>query len=263
MYLNRIKTPEQLKQVKVGELGRLIGLDRIPETKCLRKKINLICGQQKARQLNNILIDHWYEETQQGAFLYVDGHVRIYYGHKANLPKKFVSRQKLCFPATTEFWVNDEQGLPVMMVMGELTEKLQEIIEHRIIPILKRRKLASKEKKTGVPVCTLIFDREAYEPAFFTRLWEKEQIAVITYRKNVKDKWEENDFKPMNTTVFGNTVTMQLCEKEISLNDCKFREIRRLMNSGHQVAIITTNRKPSVKSLYEISKRKSMKNLIQ
>ncbi len=31
MYLRRIKTPEQLKNCKPGELGKIIGLDRIPE----------------------------------------------------------------------------------------------------------------------------------------------------------------------------------------------------------------------------------------
>ena len=58
-------------------------------------------------------------------FLYIDGYVMIYYGTKANLPVKFIFRQKLCLSATTEYRVNDAKGMPVMMVLGELTEKLQ------------------------------------------------------------------------------------------------------------------------------------------
>jgi hypothetical protein len=35
----RIKNPEQLKQCRPGEIGNIIGLDRIAEVKCLRGKI--------------------------------------------------------------------------------------------------------------------------------------------------------------------------------------------------------------------------------
>lgn len=36
MALLRIYNPEQLKTCKPGELGKLMGLDRVPEVKCLR-----------------------------------------------------------------------------------------------------------------------------------------------------------------------------------------------------------------------------------
>ncbi len=124
---------------------------------------------------------------EESSFLYIDGHVRIYYGHQANLPTKYVSRQKLCLSATTEYWVNDAQGLPVRMVMGELTEKLEQMIEKQIIPELKKTVLLpidnvvneeDQPNKRSLP--TLIFDREAYYPAFFHRLWEDHHIPVIT-----------------------------------------------------------------------------------
>jgi len=104
MALGRIKNPEQLKQCKPGEIGRIIGLDRVPEVRCLRDKVKLLSIQKKATELNNLLIDQWYsgDKRQDAAFLYIDGHVRIYYGSKANLPAKYVSRQKLCLSATTE-----------------------------------------------------------------------------------------------------------------------------------------------------------------
>jgi hypothetical protein len=46
----------------------------------------------------------------------------------------------------------------------------------------------------SLPRFTLVFDREAYSPVFFKQLWDCFRIAVITYRKNVKDKWDEEDF---------------------------------------------------------------------
>jgi hypothetical protein len=244
MALLRIKNPEQLKQCKPGELGRIIGLDRVPEVKCLRKKIELLTRQQQATHLNTLLVDSWYSGSgsTDAEFLYIDGHVRIYYGEKANLPVKYVSRQKLCLSATTEYWVNDAQGMPVMMVMGELTEKLQTIIEHQIIPELQKSILLSRQPQgDNTPVCTFVFDREAYEPAFFKRLWDKYKIAIITYRKNVKDLWPAEHFKSAVVSVLQQVVNMQLCEQGTSLGGYWFREIRRQGDKGHQTAIVTTH----------------------
>lgn len=244
MALARIKNPEQLKQCKPGEIGRLIGLDRIPEVRCLREKIKFISEQQRSVHFNNLLIDQWYRDDKQDdtGFLYVDGHVRIYYGYKANLPSKFISRQKLCLSATSEFWVNDAKGMPVMMVMGELSEKLQTVIEHQIIPRLMEAKLISADiENQEDPQCTLVFDREAYEPAFFQRLWERYRIAIITYRKNVKDQWNEERFEGIDVQVLNHIINMDLCEQKTELGGYRMREIRRLGGSGHQTAIITTH----------------------
>jgi hypothetical protein len=244
MALARIKNPEQLKQCKPGEIGRIIGLDRVPEVKCLREKIKILSDQKQSSHLNNLLIEHWYQgDTKDDAeFLYIDGHVRIYYGAKANLPSKFVSRQKLCLSATTEYWVNDARGLPVMMVMGELTEKLQTAIEYNIIPQLMGANLLSKTCPGGdSPQCTFVFDREAYEPEFFQRLWINYKIAIITYRKNVKDKWDVNNFKSVDVKVLDQHINMDLCEQNTELGGCQFREIRRLGINGHQTAVITTH----------------------
>jgi hypothetical protein len=287
MALARIKNPEQLKQCKPGEIGKIIGLDRTPEVRCLRDKINILTEQNQAQKLNHLLIDDWYSTpSEEASFLYIDGHNRIYYGHKANLPTKFISRQKLCLSATTEYWVNDAAGLPIMMVTGELSEKLQHVIEHTIIAELQKTvllptptiDLAKEEvvdpvladqlpantnkvevisevsvlnespladdvpKENELPVCTFIFDREAYQPAFFARLLQQYNIAVITYRKNVKDTWDKESFNSIDVKVLEHTITMQLCEKETTLGGVVFREVRRLTESGHQTAVITTHK---------------------
>ena len=244
MALARIKNPEQIKQCRPGEIGRIIGLDRVPEVKCLRQKIKLLTDQQQAMKLNNILVDHWYNNPsdEDAGFLYIDGHVRIYYGYQANLPVKFVARQKLCLSATTEYWVNDAQGMPVMMVMGELTEKLQVVIEHQIIPQLQQTVLWANISESDIkPRCTFIFDREAYEPAFFYRLWIEYRIAVVTYRKNVKDLWPDECFETKTVTVLQQTVNMQISELGTELGGHWFREIRRQSDSGHQTSIITNH----------------------
>jgi hypothetical protein len=237
MYLCRIQNPEQLKRVNPGDFGKLIGLDRIPEAKCLRKKIKEICAQNKSSEWNMDLAKSW-ADSEQTNFYYIDGHVQQYHGHAANLGKKYLSRQKLCLPGMQEFWVNTHQGMPYFYVTGQVNEKLQQMIEEQIIPMLIDQ---AHTKTSEEPLFTIVFDREAYSPKFFGRLWEKHRIAVITYRKNVTDKWEESDFESHKVVIEANEVAMDLAEKETELDKVKLREVRRLGTNGHQTSILTTH----------------------
>lgn len=246
MALCRIKTPEQLKNHAPGELGKLLGLDRAPEVKCLRKKINRLVAQKKAQLTQEKLLSYWLGNQWTDLF-YVDGHVRVYHGHKAQLPKRYVSRQKLCLAGSMEYWVHDQQGLPLLSVVGELSQKLKGAITEQLLPILMEQThpFVSEQLLTDqpeLPRFTLVFDREAYEPAFFGQLWEAHRVAVITYRKNVTDLWEEECFSEMEITMISQTDTMRICEKEIVLSGHNFREIRCLSENGHQTSIITNNK---------------------
>lgn len=135
MYLCRIQNPEQFKKISPGDFGKLLGLDRIPEAKCFRKKIKQICEQGKSLDWNMDLAKDWVG-TQDINLYYIVGHIQQYHGHAANLGKKYVSRQKLCLPGIQEFWVNDHQGMPYFYITGQVNEKLQQIIEEQVIPIL-------------------------------------------------------------------------------------------------------------------------------
>jgi hypothetical protein len=237
MALCRIKNPEQLKKYPPGELGKLLGLDRIPEVGYFRTKIKQITNQSKSDELHADLF-RWYAAEMPELFFYIDGHVRVYHGDMANLPKRFVSREKLCLSGTTEFWVNNQQGLPLMVVTGELNEKLKWAIEQVIPKIICG---IPRPSKSGEPAFTIIVDREAYEPEWFIRLWEQHRVAIITYRKNVKDVWCQELFYDVKTQLYNTDVTMQLCEMGTLLNDHWFREIRRLSETGHQTSVLTTH----------------------
>ena len=237
MALCRIKNPEQLKKHSPGEFGKLLGLDRIPEVNYFRTKLAQIIDQAKTDEFHIKLFQSWTNELPE-MFFYIDGHIRVYHGKKANLPKHFVSRQKLCLSGTTEFWVNDQQGLPLMVLTGELNEKLKVAIE-QVIPKMRNEITTIPQK--GQPIFTLVFDREAYEPKWFIKLWEEYGVAVITYRKNVTDKWDESLFYSTDTQIYNNTVTMQICEMGTLLNGHWFREIRELSENGHQASIMTTH----------------------
>ena len=72
MALCRIKNPEQIKQCAPGEIGKILGLDRAPEVRCLRKKINQIVDQQKASAYAGLLSHDWINQ-EQCMFFYIDG----------------------------------------------------------------------------------------------------------------------------------------------------------------------------------------------
>lgn len=237
MALCRIKNPEQLKERPPGELGKLLGLDRVPEVGHFRKKLKQILDQKRTDKIHTKLFRSWVNEMPE-MFFYIDGHVRIYYGRSAKLSKKYVSRQRLCLSGTTEFWVNDGKGMPLMVITAELNEKLKDAIELAIVELKKEIALPS-DKNT--PRFTMVFDRESYEPKWFKRLWTDHRVAVLTYRKNVKDKWDDKMFKETDIQLFNSNVTMRLCEMGTLLSTVWFREVRKLNDSGHQTAILTTH----------------------
>jgi hypothetical protein len=239
MALCRIKNPEQLKKYPLGELGKLLGLDRVPQVEYLRHKIHQISGQSKCDLAAETLLESWTSQMED-TFYYIDGHVRVYNGSLAHLPKHYVSREKLCLCATSEFYVNTFNGLPLMVIIGQLNEKLKAAIENALVEI-KKITPPQENKDSQKPLFTIVFDREAYEPQWFKKLWEEEHIAVISYRKNVKDKWEESLFKSTDVEINNVDVTMRLCEMGSLIGGRWFREIRKLSDNGHQTAIITTH----------------------
>jgi len=250
MYLCRIKSIEQLKHHSSGEFGKLLGLDRIPEARCLRGLFRELGQHRQASAWNAGLAEEWIGNEAPGIY-YIDGHVQVYHGHLANLGKKHISRQRLCLPGMMEFWVNNADGLPYFFITGQVNEKLQEILVTGIIPRLNEFPAAGKAthdllEDPLLPRYTLVFDREAYSPKLFGELWDTQQIAVITYRKNVKNLWDEAEFTDHKVeTEMGSTI-MYLQEKEVELDGVKMREVRKLNDGGHQTSVLTTNRKLSI-----------------
>lgn len=238
MFLCRIKNPEQLKHHAPGELGKLLGLDRTPEVKCLRGIISELTALGKAGQWNAHLAQQWIDSSEEGIY-YIDGHVQVYHGYAGNLGKKHVSRQKLCLPGMTEFWVNSKEGMPYFYITGEVNEKLQEMILTRIVPALD--KIGRPDTGSRGPGYTIVFDREAYSPPFFKQLLDDHQIAVITYNKNVKDRWDEAEFTEHEVRTTLGPTTMKLRQRDLTVKGVSMREVRRLNDGGHQTSILTTH----------------------
>ena len=234
MALLRIKTPEQLQRCSPGELGIVLGLDRAPEVKTLRKKLKEMGLRNKAGEFISFLSKKWAAQDKDViGFAYIDGHVRPYNGRKHKLPKAHVARRHLCMPATTDFWINDAKCEPLFFVTAEANDSLLSILEKEVIPELK--KLAGEGNRV-----TLVFDREGWSPKSFEK-WFKADIDVITYRKGKYDPWPEECFIEVESHVRGKAVKYLLGERSIKINkNFWLREVRRLCDNGHQTSIITT-----------------------
>jgi hypothetical protein len=118
LALGRVASLEQLRYQAPGEWGKLLGLDRIPEVKTLREKTSLL-GDDEARTAlwsSQLARDWMAHDVQAAGVLLIDGHTRVYHGSLTKLPRRYVSRERLCLRGTTDYWVNALDGQPFFCV---------------------------------------------------------------------------------------------------------------------------------------------------
>ena len=251
MALCRIKTVEQLQYQPPGELGKLLGLDRVPEVRCLRQKLAALSIDDGPQKWAGLLSRDWLKaEPELAGALYVDGHVRLYHGSLTTLPRRYVSRQRLCLRGTTDYWVNDALGQPFFAVERTIDHGLLEVLTSDIVPRLLKDvpgqpTEAELEADRYRARFVILFDREGYSPEFFKEMWQTHRIACITYHKFPKDDWPADEFSEVETTLpNGERVSLKLAERGSWIGDRKnglwVRETRKLTESGHQVSLIST-----------------------
>jgi DNA-binding CsgD family transcriptional regulator len=252
MALARIRRPEGLRHIAPGELGKALGLDRVPEVRTLREKITLMARTGDPAAWMKELSRSWMQgDAQEAGYLYIDGHVRVYHGSKAQLPRRYVSRERLCLRGTTDYWINDALGQPFFVVSKAVTAGLAETLCQDIVPELLAAVPAqpTPEQLTAdanLHRFVLIFDREGATASLLGALWEK-RIGAITYRKNVKELWPESEFSDHEVAMPGGELTcMKLAMRDTVLLQknaaLRVKEVRRLTPTGHQTAVISTAR---------------------
>lgn len=240
MALARIKSLEGLRYTAPGEWGKIIGLDRIPEVKTLREKLSLLCNESgRSERWGTRLASDWMEDDPKSAgVFYADGHVRLYHGELTQLPRRYVTRERLCLRGTTDYWVNALDGQPFFVVTCEVDPGLLKVLREKIVPWLKQHVPHQPEDCHRF---TIVFDREGYSPEFFAEM-KRERIAVLTYRKNPGEDWPEHEFQDQEVRlVTGESTTMKLAERGVNLGKLWVREIRKLTEGGHQTSMVATD----------------------
>jgi hypothetical protein len=248
MALGRLRSIEALRYYAPGEWGKLLGLDRAPEVRTLRFKLKHLADQEQAFSWSSTLCKEWMlEAPEEAAVLYVDGHVRVYHGTAKVLPKHYVARERLCLSATADYWVNTMDGKPFFVVSQAVDPGLLQVLERDIVPRLEADvpNQPGAEQLDADPLLhrfTVVFDREGYSPEFFAKM-KKRRIACLTYHKYPGEDWPRGEFIATEVRMAsGQQVTLRLAERGTKLsNGLWVREFRKLCESGHQTAFLSTD----------------------
>jgi hypothetical protein len=250
MALARIGSIEQLRYAAPGEWGNLLGLDRVPEVRTLRSKLEVLCRESgRAVIWHTALARDWIAGQRSSELVfYADGHVRVYHGDLTELPRHYVARERLCLRATSDYWINAMDGQPFFYVNKEVDPGLIATLRQDLVPFLESNAPVSPELRLRMEEnprqhrFTLVFDREAYSPELFAEMRTR-RIAVLTYHKYPGEDWPVEEFRERQVQLSGGeTVGMKLAERGTMLsNRLWVREVRKLSEGGHQTAILSTN----------------------
>ena len=256
LLLARVRNPERLRYELPGEWGRLLGLDRSCAPDTLRRKLGELAGGEDAVQAwREQLARQWVSAAADDvATLFVDGHVQVYHG-QANLPKHFVSRDRLKLPAAAGYWVHAPGGAPLLCLHQQVDPGMVAELRSAIVPQLEALGLLEPWLGAGQqePRLTLAFDREGWSPQLFAAL-QARGIACVTWRKGPQqERWLDAEFRaaeiPLRTP-FGEEIGRGcLAERAMSLLPSKVtvREIRFWINERQppagrrQPSIVTTH----------------------
>ena len=250
VFLALLREPraEAATRIRPADLGRLLGLDRAPEVKTLRRKLSELAGYGRGAALQAALGRHHASARPDAVgFLYLDGHVRVYTGTR-ELPKTHIARMRIAGPATEETWVGDADGDPVMVITAAPSQSLAAELA-RLLPDL--RAIIGADRR-----CTVVFDRGGYSPAVFTQVIAA-GFDVLTYFKGA---WVRSATEAFTTVDYqspdGTAHTYDLAERLIDLpvparpptgggqgakpaTTLTLRLIVRRSPGGHQTPILT------------------------
>ena len=256
MALWRIKRPEGLKEHSPQDLGRVLGLDRAPEVKTLRRKLAQLAACARAAQFGRALAERRVKLRGKAVgFLYVDGHVRVYHGQH-RLPKTHVARMRLSMPATSDYWVNDQAGDPLFVVTAEANAGLVKMLPGILAQV---RPLVGKRR------VTVVFDRGGYSPKLFQQILAAD-FDLLTYRKGRYPRIPRKCFRPHRTRQNGRMILYDLADQEVRLlkGKLRLRQVTRRMDNGHQTPILTSRRDlPPAQVAYHMFERWRQENFFK
>jgi transposase len=256
MALWRIKRPEGLKEYSPQDLGRVLGLDRAPEVKTLRRKLARLAAVGRAAQFGQTLAQQRVARRGKAlGFLYTDGHVRVYHG-KHSLPKAHVARMRISLPATSDYWVNDSSGDPLFVVTAEANAGLVKMLPGILAQV---RALVGKRR------LTVVFDRGGFSPKLFQRILAAD-FDLLTYRKGRYPRISTKRFQLCRTRRDGRTISYVLADQQVRLRKGKLRlrQVTRLMDNGHQTPVLTSRRDlPAAQVAYRMFDRWRQENFFK
>jgi len=246
VFLALLREPraEGATRVPPAALGRVLGLDRAPEVKTIRRKLAELAAAGRAADLQlAIARRHAARRPDELGFLYIDGHTRAYFGTR-DVQKMHLARMKHPGPGTEETWVTDGRGDPMLVVIAEPSTSLAAQIKD-LLPDLRA---VCGESATPV----LCFDRGGWSPDLFADIIAA-GFGLLTYRKNQAGKdipdlgdaaftvtaWTGDDGRDREYDLAGTTIEVPVTSGTHKGETLTLRQVTR-RDKGRQVHILTT-----------------------
>ena len=264
VFLALLREPraEGASRVPPPALGRVLGLDRAPEVKTIRRKLGELAAAGKAAGWQLAIARHHAAiRPDDLGFLYVDGHTRAYFGTR-DVQKTHVARLKFPAPATEETWVTGQSGDPMLVVIGEPSASLAARVKD-LLPDL--RAVCGQH---AAPV--LCFDRGGWSPDLFAEIIAA-GFGLLTYRKTEPGKdlpqvaddafatmaWTGDDGRAREYDLADGTIKLPVTSGQNKGEVLTLRLVTRC-DKGKQVHILTTSGKdelPAAGVVYRMTGR--------
>ena len=221
--------------------GRILGLDRAPEVKTIRRKLGHLAATGKVEALVAAMAAHHAQSRPDAAaVLYVDGHVRAYSGTR-KIAKTHLARLRFPAPATVETWVSDADGDPVFVVMADPGASLAGELR-RLLPQL--RTIVGDDRRVLVG-----FDRGGWSPTLFADMIAA-GFDILTWRKAPADNVDPALFTDVahvdahgrshTWTLADTTITWPIADGPRAGQTLRLRQVTRTRADGHQAHILTS-----------------------
>src|SRR5664280_851757 len=226
---------EGATRIDPAALGRVLGLDRGPEVKTIRRNITALATTGRAEELLAAMATAHVARLDASnpdllAVFYVDGHVRAYQGGR-KVAKTHLSRLKFPAPATIETWVSDASGDPVLVVMAEPGASLAMELR-RLLPDLRAAVGDDRRVLVG-------FDRGGWSPALFAHM-DAQGFDVLTWRKGPAENVDELVFGDLTyVDETGRTHQWRVADTTVDLSIGEHDEVFTM----RQVTLLVANNK--------------------
>jgi transposase len=241
MMLN-LSRLQDILQREPRSVGKLLGLDRSPELKTLRRKLRTLAEQGRALQWMEALARRQLDDPASDTiWVYLDGHVSVYSG-KRRMREHHVACLRAARPSIMDYWVNQPHGAPLLVITGSPTEGLVRQVPQTIEKV--------KTLAPSRPI-TVVFDREGWSPLLFADIKKTAGVHFLTYRKADRGKplpqVANSLFTSCKTEVAGRTVSYELADTRVRIpysdgrlhKHLDLRQITRRKADGKQTHVLT------------------------
>ncbi len=222
-------TVEAAKHLRRAEFGAMIGVERAPCVKTLRRKLAALVAQGRAADLGVRLARRWLDVgLVGGANLYVDGHVKVYTGKK-HLQELWHAQQRMPLPGMNTYFVGDGTGRPLLFVSDDVSPSLAKAMP-RIVGAIRQ--------VLGERRFCVVFDRGGFDGKLFS--WLVEQgIDFVTYQRR-RPELPAEAFVPRQVRFEGRRIRLRVAEDQAWVNGSG--PWRRVVVAGRrgQVPILTS-----------------------